>query len=160
MLSDEELSTSPSATHPVSNKRPRLLAPHLNCSIDRSLRRNQSIDNASVNSSSASDATSGHTDEDAMHFHGHGPGPKNNSTPRTINSDEIDLMMPTPQTMPVSAKNMVDIRSEMSIKMYISAGAYTGYNDQRGLSSEAAEQHQHGTAVGACKCTNACIDKR
>lgn len=106
VLSDEEVSNSasPSPTQHASSKRPRLLAPHLYCSSERPLCRNQSLDNASLNSSTASDVSTGHTDEDALHFHGHGPGPKNNSTPRTINSDEIDLMMPTPQTMPVSGK--------------------------------------------------------
>lgn len=114
MLSDEELSNSasPSPTHHASSKRPRLLAPHLYCSNERPLCRNQSLDNASLNSSTASDVSSGHTDEDAMHFHGHGPGPKNNSTPRTINSDAIDLMMPTPQTMPVSGKKKKDRKRE------------------------------------------------
>ncbi|KRG07588.1 uncharacterized protein LOC26528211 [Drosophila mojavensis] len=76
-------------------KRPRLLDPHLYCSIGRTdhIEEYQSLD-----SSTTSDFTSEQTD-DPLHFR-HGHGPKNNSTPRITSSEESELMMPMPQTMP------------------------------------------------------------
>ncbi|XP_062140557.1 treacle protein [Drosophila sulfurigaster albostrigata] len=91
------------------SKRPRLLAPHLYCSIERS-HRLHSADNESLDSSSSG---SNHTDncnsdassaDEALPFHGSGHGPKNNSTPRTGTSRTNDsaelIMMPMPQAMP------------------------------------------------------------
>ncbi|KAH8418907.1 hypothetical protein KR222_003806, partial [Zaprionus bogoriensis] len=88
------VSASPSPRQQAGGKRPRLLAPHLYCSIERTCH------NLSLESSTVSEASSAHSDEDALEFNGRGTGPKNNSTPRTVNSDETDLLMPTPQTMP------------------------------------------------------------
>lgn len=91
-------SASPSPSERVSCKRRRLLDPHLYCSIgpnDHVEEENESLD-----SSTGSDITSEHTDDTINFSHGHGHGPKNNSTPRTATSEEAEVMMPTPQTMP------------------------------------------------------------
>ncbi|XP_030246353.1 uncharacterized protein LOC108655353 [Drosophila navojoa] len=86
----------PTPSERFNCKRPRLLDPHLYCSIGRTDHIDEEYQ--SLDSSTTSDFMGEQTD-DTLHFR-HGHGPKNNSTPRTATSEESELIMPMPQTMP------------------------------------------------------------